>query len=158
MQIRVLAVGKCTDSYYRDGCEDYLKRLNRLIKTELVEVADEKAPESLSAAQQKQVMAKEGEKLKKQLRPGKTVALVIGGTMPNSLSFAEKLRTWEDSGVSSAQFIIGGSLGLDETLISQADETLSLSRFTMPHSLARLVLLEQLYRAMKINRNQTYHK
>ncbi len=158
MRIRILCVGKLKEGYYQRACDDYRKRLQRFAAIEIVEVADEHAPESLSAAERQQVKRREGERLSKHLKDGLTVALCLEGKQEDSRAFAAKMAGYEQRGLSCVQLLIGGSLGLDHLLIEQADERLSLSAFTFPHNLARLVLLEQLYRAMKINRNEPYHK
>ncbi len=158
MRIRILCVGKLKEGYYRRACDDYIKRLGRYATVEVVEVADERAPENLHPAERKQVMAREGERLKKHIKGGETVVLCIDGKSENSLAFAKRISRYEQRSISCVQFIIGGSLGLDQSLIEQADDRLSLSELTFAHNLARLVILEQLYRAMKINHNEPYHK
>ncbi len=158
MRIRILCVGKLKENFYQQACEEYQKRLTKYATVEIVEVADESAPEQLSHAEQQQVLYREGQRLQKQSKGDVTLALCIGGKQESSEEFAKRLCSYESSGISCVQFLIGGSLGLHESLIQAADEKLSLSKLTFPHNLARLVLLEQTYRAMKINRNEPYHK
>jgi len=159
MHIRVICVGKLRESFMRDGCAEYQKRLGRYHTLEICEVADEPAPEKLSEKQQQMVMAKEAERMRAHLRPGgKIIALDVTGKRMTSIALAETLQKIEDGGCSCLHFVIGGSLGLDAALVREADLRLSLSDMTFPHTLARLVLLEQVYRAAKINHNEPYHK
>ena len=154
---RILCVGKLKEPAAKALCGEYQKRLSAYGGVEILEVADEKAPERLSDKQRLSVLAAEGARLSGRLSQGPVVALCIDGQRMDSLSFAEWLRGQEQNR-GPLQFIIGGSLGLDQTLIQKADFCLSLSDMTFPHNFARLLLLEQLYRACKINRNETYHK
>jgi len=158
MRIRILCVGRLKEIFYQKACDEYLKRLQKYATVEVVEVPDESAPESLQPAEQRQVLAREAQRLQKQMKGDVTVALCVGGVEEDSLCFAQRLRSYENEGISCLQFLIGGSMGLDASLAQKADLRLSLSQLTFPHNLARVVLLEQLYRAMKINRNETYHK
>ena len=159
MTIRILCVGKLKDTFYTDACAEYEKRLSRFCTVRVTEVADEKAPESLSAAEAEKVKAREGERLLAAIDP-KTyvIALAIGGKRHTSESFAAHLEELEANGARNVAFVIGGSLGLGDAVLRRANETLSLSDLTLPHRLARLVLLEQLFRAYKIRRGEAYHK
>jgi len=159
MNIRILCVGKLKESYFEAAEAEFVKRLKRFGAVELIEVSDERAPETLSPAQQKQVKDREGERLLSRIDPSDRVcALVIGGKKYTSEAFAKHLLTLRDGGTRSIAFVIGGSLGLSDAVLARADETLSLSDMTLPHRIARLVLLEQVYRAHKINANEPYHK
>lgn len=158
MQIRILCVGKLKEIFYQKGCAEYQKRLARFAKVEIVEIADEPAPERCSAAQQQAILQKEAQRLLDRLKPGPVVALCIEGRQMDSPTFAAQLQRTLEGGTPCVQFLIGGSLGLHASAIARADQKLSLSSFTFPHNLARLVLLEQVYRAMKINRHEAYHK
>lgn len=159
MNIRILCVGSIKEKYLLEGIGEYAKRLTRYVKLEVVEVSDEKAPETLSAAEEAQVRLREAERIQKQRRSGAyTVVLAIDGQAFSSEAFAQKLETLSVSGTSQMDFIIGGSLGLHPDLFRQADLTLSFSSFTFPHQLMRLILLEQIYRAFKIIRSEPYHK
>ncbi|MDO4544389.1 MAG: 23S rRNA (pseudouridine(1915)-N(3))-methyltransferase RlmH [Clostridia bacterium] len=158
MNIKICCVGKLKDRYYEEGCGDYIKRLLRFCKLSVLEVADEKAADTLSKSEQEQVKDKEGQRLLRCIEQGDyVIALTIDGSSPDSLLFAEKLGRYRLGGKTVA-FVIGGSLGLSEAVLARADERLSLSKLTLPHRLARLILLEQLYRGFKILSNQTYHK
>lgn len=159
MTIKICCVGKLKDAFYAEGCAEYQKRLSRFCTVRVVEVADEKAPETLSAAEAEKVKAREGERLLGAIDPKDIViALTIGGRRYTSEAFSAHLEALETGGAKSVAFVIGGSLGLSEAVLRRANETLSLSDLTLPHRLARLVLSEQLFRAYKIRRNEAYHK
>jgi 23S rRNA (pseudouridine1915-N3)-methyltransferase len=158
MRIRILCVGKLKDGFYLKACEEYQKRLSRYANVEIIEVADEAAPERQSAAERSQTLWREGERLQRQMQSAATIALCVDGEADTSEAFAGRIAAYERGGAGCVQFLIGGSNGLDPALADAASLRLSLSSLTFPHNLARLVLLEQLYRAMKINRGETYHK
>jgi len=159
LNIRIIAVGKLKEKYLKQGIEEYAKRLSRYCKVEILELEDEKAPENLSLAEEALVKQKEGERIEKALRQGAfSIALAIDGERLTSEEFAKKLSDLALKGVSFIDFIIGGSLGLDQRILAKADMKLSFSTFTFPHQLCRLILLEQIYRAFRINRGETYHK
>ena len=159
MKITVIAVGKLKEKYLKEAISEYSKRLSRFCSLNIVEVPDEQAPESLSAAQELQVKRKEAERILKNVKEGSLlVALDIKGEKLDSEGFAAKLQAFFVSGGSHITFVIGGSLGLDEELLKTADFRFSLSDLTFPHQLARLILLEQLFRAFKIINGETYHK
>lgn len=159
MNIEILCVGKLKEKYFKQGIEEYIKRLRPYANVSIVEVADEKAPESLSEAEIEQVKTAEGERLLKKL-PDSSYAIVLaiqGKQMPSE-AFAEKIRELATYGQSDIAFIIGGSNGLSDTVLRRADFQLSFSKFTFPHQLMRLILVEQIYRAFKIMRGEPYHK
>lgn len=159
MRITILAVGKVRERYLSDGIAEYLKRLTRYATVQIVEVAEEPAPETLSPAEQAQVTAREGERLSKALREGQyVIALAIDGTQLSSEAFAAHLQQLGTSGRSDIALLIGGSLGLDPATRARADLTLSFGPLTFPHQLMRLILVEQVYRAFRIMKGQPYHK
>lgn len=159
MQITVISVGKLKEKYLKQGIEEYSKRLSAYSKLQMVEVVDEKAPENLSEAEMNQLKQKEGERILAQIKPDHYVlALAIEGTIPTSEQLAEKLDKLALHGNSQLVFVIGGSLGLSKDVYNRANELLSFSKMTFPHQLMRLILLEQIYRAFKINRGEPYHK
>lgn len=159
MNIRIVAVGKIKEKYLNQGIQEYCKRLGRCCKLEIAEVADVKAPETFSRAEEMQVMDQEGERILKALRDGAyVIALAIEGKSFDSLQFAQKLDSLAVGGTSNIDFVIGGSLGLCPQVLKRADLLLSFSSFTFPHQLMRLILLEQIYRAFRINRGEPYHK
>lgn len=159
MKITIAAVGKIKEKYLKDGIAEYVKRLSRFAEVELIEVEDEHAPESLSSAQESQVKMKEAERLLRRIKEGSYLILLdLAGKQLTSEEFSSKLENIMLSGNSQITFIIGGSLGLDQSLVNAADFRISFSKMTFPHQLARLILLEQVYRAFKILKNETYHK
>ena len=158
MNIRIVSVGKLKESYFTEACAEYEKRLGRYCTLSMQEVADEKAPETLSPKQETAVKAAEAERMLRCV-PEKehVIALALGGKSYTSEAFAARLGTLRDGG-RNVCFLIGGSLGLGDAALDRADERLSLSEMTFPHRIARLVLLEQLYRAFKILAKEPYHK
>ncbi|MEC0226763.1 MULTISPECIES: 23S rRNA (pseudouridine(1915)-N(3))-methyltransferase RlmH [Paenibacillus] len=159
MHIQILTVGKLKERYLVDGIAEYVKRLGPYAKVQMIEVPDEKAPENMSPAEEQQVRAKEGERLLAKLAPDVyVVALAIDGEMWSSEQLAGSLDKLATYGRSQVAFVIGGSLGLSGELLRRADMRLSFGRMTLPHQLMRLVLVEQIYRAMRINRGEPYHK
>lgn len=154
----IVCVGRLREKFYAGAAEEYEKRLSRFGKMEIVEIPDLPEPPNASDAQRAQVMEKEGAAILSRLRPGDYVtALCIDGPQLTSEEFARHLARNDMRGGRQV-FVIGGSLGLSPAVIARADEKLSLSRMTFPHQLARVLLLEQLYRACKINAGERYHK
>lgn len=159
MRIAVACVGRLKERYMREAAAEYVKRLSRYAQTDILESPDEPAPERLSDAQRAQVLAREGERLLATIGARDFVAaLCIDGARQSSESFAKAMEGWLGGGYARIVFVIGGSLGLSPAVLSRADAKLSLSDMTFPHQLARIVLLEQIYRAFKINGNEPYHK
>ena len=159
MRITVLCVGKVKEKYFSDGIREYEKRLSRYCRLEIIEVADEKTPDSASAAEELQIKAREGERLRKYIREDSyVIALAIEGKQLDSVELSEKIEKLGVRGASHTTFVIGGSLGLDETILKQADDKLSFSRMTFPHQMMRMILLEQLYRSYRIMKGEPYHK
>lgn len=159
MHISVIAVGKIKEKYLKEGIEEYSKRLGRYCKFDIYEVPDEKAPESLSKKEEQMVKDREGEGLIKYLSDSAyKIALCIDGKNMSSVELSSYVQKLQVDGVSSIQFVIGGSLGLSDAVVSKCDMKLSFSKMTFPHQLMRLILLEQVYRCFKIMNNETYHK
>ncbi|USS85937.1 23S rRNA (pseudouridine(1915)-N(3))-methyltransferase RlmH [Fructilactobacillus cliffordii] len=159
MNIKLVVVGKLKEKYFAAAIAEYRKRLSRFCKFSLVEVRDEKAPESLSLAEMEQVMAKEGERILDKVSDREYVfALAINGQQLTSEEFAQQIKDLTTYGHSDLTFIIGGSLGLAPAVLQRADAKLSFGKFTLPHQLMRVVLCEQIYRAFMINSNSPYHK
>lgn len=143
----------------KQGIAEYLKRLSAYAKVEIIEVADEKAPEELSILEMEQVKQKEGERiLAKISHDTYVIALAIQGKMMSSEELADSIDKLMTYGKSKISFVIGGSLGLSADVLKRADEHLSFSKMTFPHQLMRLILVEQIYRAFRINRGEPYHK
>ena len=158
MNACVLAVGSLKEKWQKDGANEYLKRLTRYGKYESVEVPDEPEPAKPSKALIDMVMEKEGKALLSRIKPtDKVVALCINGKQLSSEDLAEETEKWAQEG-RRVVFVIGGSLGLSEKVIERADYKLSFSKMTFPHPLMRVILLEQLYRAARINAGERYHK
>ena len=159
MKLRILCVGRLKEKYFSDACREYAKRLTRYADVETVEVADEKAPEELSEALRDKVRSAEGTRLLSHIADTEyVVALAIDGKSMDSAAFASTLDTLMQSGKSDIVFVIGGSLGLSKSVLARADMRWSFSQLTFPHQLFRVMLLEQLYRAFRILRNEPYHK
>lgn len=159
MKISIITVGKLKEKYLKQGIDEYLKRLSAYAKVEIIEVADEKAPEHLSEAEMEEVKWKEGERILSHLSEDTyIITLEISGRMLNSEQLAAKIDELGTYGKSKLAFIIGGSLGLSKEVQNRSDLALSFSKMTFPHQLMRLILLEQIYRAYRINRGEPYHK
>ena len=158
MNAVILCVGKLKEKWQQAGCDEYLKRLTRYGKYEVVAVDDVREPDKPSEALNRQVMAKEGAALMRHIRPDDfVVCLCIQGESPDSPGLARLTAKWSAAG-RRVVFVIGGSLGLDDEVTNRANVRLSFSNMTFPHGLMRVVLLEQLYRAERINAGERYHK
>nr|WP_289038515.1 23S rRNA (pseudouridine(1915)-N(3))-methyltransferase RlmH [uncultured Allobacillus sp.] len=159
MKITIVSVGKLKEKYLKQGIQEYLKRLSSYAKVEIIEVADEKAPENLSEAEEKQVKDKEGERILQAISPDTyVITLEIEGKMLSSEQLAKKMDQLATYGKSKVAFVIGGSLGISEAVQQRSDYAISFSKMTFPHQLMRLFLLEQIYRGFRINRGEPYHK
>ena len=159
MNIKLITVGKLKEKYLVQGINEYVKRLGAYGKVQIIEVPDEKAPENLSDAQMLQVKEKEGERILAKIKDGEYVfALAIEGKNPSSEAFAKQLEQLQIQGKSQFVFVIGGSLGLSQTVMQRSNAQISFGKMTYPHQLMRLILVEQIYRAMRINHGEPYHK
>lgn len=159
MHIQIAAAGKLKEKYLIDGIAEYAKRLRPYVKFDVLEVPDEKAPETMSPAEEAQVRDREGERLLALIKPdAHVIALAIGGELWSSENLAAQLDKLGTYGKSHVVFVIGGSNGLSPAVLHRAQQKLSFGRMTLPHQLMRLVLTEQIYRAVKINRGEPYHK
>lgn len=159
MNISVVSVGKIKEKYMVAGIAEYSKRLSKYCKLKLIEVADEKAPENLSEKDMIIVKKKEGERILSKIKENTyVITLEIEGKQMTSESFAKKIDDLMIEGVSDITFVIGGSLGLSDEVISRSDFKLSFSKMTFPHQLMKMVLLEQVYRGWRIIRGEPYHK
>lgn len=155
----MITVGKLKEKYLRQAADEYLKRLTSYAKIEVIEVAEEKAQEPVHDAEISQILEKEGERILQKVHPDSYLfALAIEGKSLSSPAFADKLEQLVTYGQSHITFVIGGSYGLSPAVLKRADFHLSFSAMTFPHQLIRIFLLEQIYRACKINRNEAYHK
>lgn len=159
MKITLVTVGKIKESYWEAAIAEYEKRLSRYCRLEILSVADEKTPDGASAALEAQIKEREGERILAKLRPDAyVIALAIEGKMLDSAELARKLEGLGISGKSQVVFVIGGSLGLSDAVLSRADMRLSFSKMTFPHQLMRVILLEQIYRSYRIIHKEPYHK
>jgi 23S rRNA (pseudouridine1915-N3)-methyltransferase len=159
MKIRVICVGKIKENFYTDAVDEYSKRLSRYCKLEIVELTDEKTPDNASDTLNAQIKEKEGKRILGSLSDSDYVcALAIEGKMLNSVELSQFIDRLGIEGKSSIAFVIGGSLGLSSEVLSRADMKLSFSKMTFPHQLMRVILLEQVYRAYRIMKNEPYHK
>lgn len=159
MNVTILAVGKIKESFYREALAEYLKRLGRYCRPEIIEVADEPVPEGASSAQEELIKEKEAKRILKRLRDNSfVITLEIAGKKYDSEKFAEKLEDLALAGKSQLVFVIGGSLGLHASVSKRADLKLSFSDMTFPHQLMRVILAEQIYRAFRIINKEPYHK
>ena len=166
MKITIICVGKIKERFYREALEEYGKRLGRYCRLEVIEVSDEKTPDGAGAALEEQIREKEGKRILEKIREDMLVCtLEISGKRFSS----EKLAAWLEGqtvkGVSHITFVIGGSLGLHESVTKRSDMALSFSDMkmsfsdmTFPHQLMRVILEEQIYRCFRIINGEPYHK
>ncbi|MGN0265010.1 MAG: 23S rRNA (pseudouridine(1915)-N(3))-methyltransferase RlmH [Oliverpabstia sp.] len=159
MKITIITVGKIKEKYLRDAIAEYSKRLSKYCKLEILEVIDEKTPDNASILVENQIRDKEGERILKLIKDDAyVITLEIGGTMLDSVEFAEKIETLGIQGKSHICFVIGGSLGLGDAVCRRSDYAVSFSLMTFPHQLMRVILLEQIYRGYRIINHEPYHK
>ena len=160
MTIEIICIGKLKEKYWQDAAAEYSKRLGRFCTLKITELPEVRLTGS-SAADEAAVVKAESEAIMAKLAPGPQsfiIALAIKGKSLSSEALAEKIADLGLGGRSRIVFVIGGSLGLSYELISSCDMQLSFSAMTFPHQLMRVVLLEQIYRAFKINAGESYHK
>lgn len=156
MNITVIAVGKLKERFWADACAEYLKRLRPYAKVNVVELAD---IDPARAGGEEAARQQEGARILEAVPQScRLIALAIDGKQRTSPGFSAHLDELAVRGVSDVAFVIGGSTGLAPEVLERADEKLSFGAITLPHNLARVVLLEQLYRAFKISRGEPYHK
>lgn len=159
MRINIVCVGKIKEKYLKLGIDEFKKRLSKYCKLEIIELEDEKAPENLSDKEMLIIKEKEGKKILSKIKDNSyVIALAIDGKNLSSEELAETINKLGVRGISNITFVIGGSLGLSDEVLSRADYKLSFSKMTFPHQLMRLILLEQVYRVYRINNGEPYHK
>ncbi|MCI9265009.1 MAG: 23S rRNA (pseudouridine(1915)-N(3))-methyltransferase RlmH [Oscillospiraceae bacterium] len=157
--VEIICVGKLKERFYIDAAAEYQKRLSPFCKLRVIELQEERLPQNPSQALITAALKKEAAAIRSKLPPNaSTVALCIEGKLRSSQELADLLRTWENSPAKHLVFLIGSSYGLDEELKNEAWIRLSMSPMTFPHHLARVMLLEQVYRAFQINAGSPYHK
>lgn len=158
-RVTVLCVGKLKEKFYLEAAAEYVKRLQRFCKLELVELPESRLPESPSPAEVQRALAAEAVAIRERLpKGGAVIALCIEGKPCPSVELSRRMEELAVAGKTQLTFLIGGSVGLDESLKRQADWRLSMSPMTFPHHLARIMLLEQIYRAYQISAGTKYHK
>lgn len=158
MRITIATVGKIKEKYLTAGIAEFTKRLSPYCRLNIVEVDEERMPENPSDAEKNKALDKEAERLLKQVRPESYLfVLDVAGQQASSEELAKKLNSLGLSGKSDITFIIGGAFGLSQNLLKAAGERLSFSKMTFTHQMIRLLLVEQIYRAFKINRGEPYH-
>ena len=159
MKIKIYAIGKIKEKYLKEGIDEYLQRLKPYCQVEIIEVNDKSIVDNPNPSEIKKAIDLEGQKVLKILKPSEyLIGLDLNRKELNSEEFAEFLNKKFVIGGSNISFVIGGSYGLSDELKNRCNDFLSLSKMTFLHQMTRLILLEQIYRAFKINRNETYHK
>lgn len=159
MKITIIGPGKLKEKYLKDGIAEYTKRLSTYTKMEIIEVSDEKCPENLSPADMEIVKKKEGERILSKISDSSyVITLELEGKQLTSEALSEKIEAVTLQGYSHITFIIGGSLGLHQSVREKSHFKLCFSKMTFPHQLMKLILVEQIYRGFRILRNGPYHK
>lgn len=159
MRVDIVCVGKIKEKFYRDALAEYAKRLSKYCKFEILEVEDEKTPDKAGEALEEQIKQKEAQRIFGKLRDDAfVITLEILGKKMDSVAFARMIEQAGVQGKSHIQFVIGGSLGLHESVSKRADRHLSFSDMTFPHQLMRVILSEQIYRGYRIISGEPYHK
>lgn len=158
LNIQILCVGKLKESYLKDAVLEYSKRLSKYCNLSVLELSDEKLPNKLNSTIIEEVKEKECQKILEQIKKDSyVIALDLKGKQLTSEEFSQKIETIALNFNSSITFVIGGTLGLTQNLLSISKEQLCFSKMTFPHQLIRVFLLEQLFRAFKISKGETYH-
>ncbi|MBR5128971.1 MAG: 23S rRNA (pseudouridine(1915)-N(3))-methyltransferase RlmH [Firmicutes bacterium] len=159
MKIQVICIGKLKEKYWTDAVAEYMKRLSKYCDIEIIELKESKLPDKASPAQEATVVEEEGRSILGKIKDGSyVITLEILGKNLTSEELASKMEELPLMGKSHVTFIIGGSLGLSKEVSKRSDFKLSFSKMTFPHQMMRVILLEQVYRAFKINKNEAYHK
>lgn len=159
MNITVISVGKLKEKYLKEAIDEYAKRLQRYCKISIIELQDEKTPDNASEKEELQIKNKEGEAILKAIKDNSfVIALDLKGKMLTSEEFSSYIEELGVSGKSDLAFVIGGSLGLSQDVLSRANYKLCFSKMTFPHQLFRVMLLEQIYRGFRIMKGEPYHK
>ena len=159
MNITILCVGKLKESYWKSAVDEYTKRLGKYCLLTICELKEEKASLNPRDAEEDSIRNTEGRALLKQIKPDMyVIACDLKGNQLSSEMLAERIDSLGIAGKSHIAFIIGGSIGLSAEVLTRSDFQLSFSKMTFPHQMMRVILLEQIYRSFKINKNETYHK
>jgi len=159
MKIKIICVGKLKEKYLVEGIKEYTKRISGYTDIEIIEVADERIPDKASLAEEVMVKAKEGRRILDKIKQDDYMILLdVKSKELDSVAFSKHIENCMINGKSTIDFVIGGSLGHGEDVLARANMKMSFSPMTFPHQLMRLILVEQIYRAFKIMKNETYHK
>ncbi|NFA61154.1 23S rRNA (pseudouridine(1915)-N(3))-methyltransferase RlmH [Clostridium sporogenes] len=159
MNISVISVGKIKEKFLKAAIDEYSKRLTKYCKLNIIEVPDEKTPDNASFKEENIIKEKEGNLILKHIKDsGFVIALDLKGKFITSEEFSGLIENCRLTGNSTITFVIGGSLGLSDQVLSRANYKLSFSKMTFPHQLFRVMLLEQIYRAFRILSGEPYHK
>ena len=159
MNITLITVGKLKEKYLKQAIDEYSKRLSRYCKLDIIELADEKTPDNASEKEEELIREKEGKAILSKIKENAfVVAMDLGGKNITSEEFSKFIEQQGTVGNSNIVFLIGGSLGLSDEVKKRANYKLCFSKMTFPHQLFRVMLLEQIYRAYRIMKNEPYHK
>ena len=156
VRINIITVGSLKEKYLKDAVAEYQKRLSRFAKLTIIEPDEAYLPQNPAAVDVERALSKEADAILRRFSGGVHIALCVEGGQLSSEEFAAQIRRFENAG--SIDFVIGSSHGLDERVKAACSLRLSFSKMTFPHQLMRLILCEQIYRAFKINHNESYHK
>lgn len=156
MKIKIIALGKIKEKFLKEGIDEFLKRLTPYVPLEVIELQPiEIKDENLTS----RILDEEGDKILAHIKPQSyVITMEIKGKQLSSEEFSEKLETLINDGISEVIFVIGSSCGISQKVSARANYKMSISKMTFLHQFARLLLIEQIYRAFKIMRNETYHK
>lgn len=159
LTVNIICVGKIKEKFFADAISEYSKRISRYANIKIIELKDESTSNISSPAETAKVLEREGERILEKIpNSSYTIALCIEGKQQSSEELSETISNLSVSGISCINFIIGGSLGLSDSVKSRSDLKLSFSKMTFPHQLMQMILLEQIYRSFRIMNNEPYHK
>lgn len=158
IHINIICVGKLKENYLKDAISEYCKRLSKYCKLDIIEIADEQIPNNINDKISNNIKNTEGSKIINYLKNSYVISLDLKGKQYSSEDFSKKLEDISLFINSNITFIIGGSLGLSDEVLEKSNELICFSKMTFPHQLIRVFLLEQIFRAFKIQNNETYHR
>ena len=158
IHINIICVGKLKENYLKDAINEYCKRLSKYCKLDIIEIADEQIPNNINVKISNNIKNIEGSKIINYLKNSYVISLDLKGKQYSSEDFSKKLEDISLFINSNITFIIGGSLGLSDEVLEKSNELICFSKMTFPHQLIRVFLLEQIFRAFKIQNNETYHR
>lgn len=159
MEMRIICIGKLKEKYWQAAAAEYAKRIRGYMNFRIVELKEVRLPKNASPAEEELVIEREGREILSRIQERDyVIPMDMRGKMLSSARMSETITRIYDEGCSSIAFVIGGSLGLSDEVRLRADEIFSFGPMTFPHQLARVMLLEQIYRSFKIANHETYHK